>query len=61
MKARLAAENAHAAFLSLRHAAQHCSNALGHMYCPELRRKILEHVRLSRAPHPVVSERGLDS
>ena len=61
MKARLAAENAHAAFLLLRPAAQHCSNASGHMYCAELWRKILEHAGLSKAPHPVASERALDS
>ncbi|KAM5539652.1 hypothetical protein V8D89_006761 [Ganoderma adspersum] len=61
MKARLAAENAHTAFLLFRPVAQHCSNSSGHMYCAELWRKILEHAGLSKAPHPVASERALDS
>ncbi|KAI1791600.1 hypothetical protein LXA43DRAFT_889084 [Ganoderma leucocontextum] len=61
MKVRLADENAHTAFLLFRPPddAQVCSNSL--RYCADVWRKLLEHAGLSKAPHPVASERALDS
>ena len=63
MKARLAAENAHTAFLLFRPAPapRHCSNSAEGMYCADLWRKLLEQAGLGKAPHPVASERALDS
>ncbi|PIL26446.1 hypothetical protein GSI_12204 [Ganoderma sinense ZZ0214-1] len=61
VKARLATENTHTAFLLFRLAPQHCSHATGSTYCADVWRKILEHAGLSKAPHPVASERALDS
>ncbi|KAI1791593.1 hypothetical protein LXA43DRAFT_888909 [Ganoderma leucocontextum] len=63
MKARLAVENARTAFLLFRPPdVQVCGPTLSRKAkCGEVRRRLLEHAGLSKAPHPVASERALDS
>ena len=64
LKARLAAENARAAFLLFRFpGTQVCQNTSSQGYCAEVWRRILEQAGVAneKVPHPVASERALDS
>ncbi|KAI1791592.1 hypothetical protein LXA43DRAFT_422413 [Ganoderma leucocontextum] len=62
MKAHLVAENTRAAFLLFRFpGTQICQRTYGQGTCAEVWRRMLEQAGVYRVPHPIASERVMDS